>query len=348
MKKFLLLIVFIFITTILIVIIKPELHKPINFADLNFVLDNNFSETIENVNIVEQQNLSNKNNINLNQVSVGKDVAVQTGSNVEQFKALDVKLATNEDADKRLESLVKLHDNLQNNKKELKTIEKNAHQDSTSFYSTTPEQIVQADTDRDVILWNKWRAKARNKIDKKLNKTYFFVETTDGIYSTDSINNFPKNSVFSMKARVHSDGQIDNIISFIIKEKDLKFRGTQVLVTKGSEIHVYFYDSDSYFKLFFMGTEFNLNKEKELNEGEDLKRILSESKKTNLYNYVDSDRVYLRNMSEKLKNLSKEKFLRFPENSRRTSVDIYYGITDIVRINTIKEATENMYNDIEK
>lgn len=198
------------------------------------------------------------------------------------------------------------------------------------------------------ISWNQWRADVFNNLSNKIDKYNLWGDITSAIIGDDFINRHPENCVFMISATVSSEGYINNIITLIIKEKGMQFKNSQALVTKNTSITMYSYNDDMFYSLYYLGEPININEQKTVDDGEWTRMILSNCRLVNLNNYTNFDRKYSKKKCEQLKKLSGEAFLAFPVNSKRKYTNIYHGMTDIEKIITVKKATADMYNDVEK
>ena len=110
MIKFISGIVFLILITTIVVVINPELHKPVAISGSNFVIENNTTTVSDNLNVVNKESVVGRNNISSQNVENIKTKESQKVSNADNIKKLDNILTTNSDADARLEKLIKMQE----------------------------------------------------------------------------------------------------------------------------------------------------------------------------------------------------------------------------------------------
>ena len=196
------------------------------------------------------------------------------------------------------------------------------------------------------ISWNKWHANMFNELADRVYNSWVNVAATVllGFPGEEG----PRNYISLLTARVNSDMTVENVMTFIIFKKDLEISPAQVLITRDTEIYMYNSLTDKYYRWFYFGDPLNLNVNRASEDEKIIKKLLSNGKFVEQEKKYVYESAYLKKIAKRVKNLSGKSFLKFPQNSKRKFVNIFFGITDINEIKTIREATEDMYDDIER
>ena len=123
---------------------------------------------------------------------------------------------------------------------------------------------------------------------------------------------------------------------------------TSINTFDNSKIYMYNSEARKYYRWFYQGEPIDFNIDNGNGDEKVIKKLLSNGQ---IYELSREDVLfptYLEKVASKIKGLSGRSIIEFPAQSKRKYVNIYFGTTDIIEIHTIRKATEDMYNDIER
>lgn len=203
------------------------------------------------------------------------------------------------------------------------------------------------------ISWNKWRANVFNDLAYRIQN--ISIELAEKLITSileldnnNDIYNFPHNFMCLATAKINSDRTVENVITMIIPKESFDIQPYHVYASKNSKIYMYNSEARKYYRWFYQGEPIDFNIDNGNGDEKVIKKLLSNGK---IYELSREDVLfptYLEKVASKIKGLSGRSIIEFPAQSKRKYVNIYFGTTDIIEIHTIRKATEDMYNDIER
>ena len=203
------------------------------------------------------------------------------------------------------------------------------------------------------ISWNKWRADVSNELAARLQNVSLeyvrkiMMALLDPTSASD-ISNFPHDFMCLVTAKVNSDRTVENVITFIIPRESFDIEQYHVYANKNSKIYLYSTKTKEYYRWLYQGEPIDFNVDNGNGDEKVIKKLLSNG------DIVDQDKSdvlfpeYLEKVANQVSGLAGKHVIKFPQLSKRKYVNIYFGTTDILEIQTIRKATEDMYNDIER
>lgn len=203
------------------------------------------------------------------------------------------------------------------------------------------------------ISWNKWHADVSNELARRINDISIeiakelFINLLQSSENLD-INSIPQNFMCLTTAKVNSDKTVEDVISIIIPRDSFDIQKSHVYVTENSKFYMYNAETKKYYRWFYHGEPIDFNVDNGNGDAKVIKKLLSNGKMLE-QNYEEIlFPKFLVQVANKVSGLSGKYIMEFPAKSKRKYVNIYFGTTDIIEIQTIREATEDMYNDIER
>ena len=203
------------------------------------------------------------------------------------------------------------------------------------------------------ISWNKWRANISNELASRMNQISleivkdFMVNLLEQTAEVD-VSNLPQNFMCLITAKVNFDRTVENIIVLLIPRDSFVMQSNRVYATKNSKIYMYNAETKKYYSWLYKGNPINFNVDNGNGDEKVIKKLLSNGEMQEI-NYGEVLLPnYIKQVANKVAGLNGKNILSFPAKSKRRYVNIFFGTTDIAEIYTIKKATENMFNDIER
>lgn len=174
------------------------------------------------------------------------------------------------------------------------------------------------------IVWNEWHANTRNQMLKNLKQT-----------------SLPKKYLMKLVYTVDINKNISNIVMIYIPENAiLKINNTSYL-DQNSVFYLYQYESNKFYKLSYLSDPIRT-------ASDHIDKILNNSSKTQIsFGQVPYWATFPK-LGERIKSFSGNKHLTFPSQTRRTSIVVKQGFTDIDWLKMGRALTATDFNDIEK
>lgn len=217
-----------------------------------------------------------------------------------------------------------------------------------------PQEIFEEQEEAGLeISWNKWRANISNELANRMNQISleivkdFMVNLLEQTAEVD-VSNLPQNFMCLITAKVNFDRTVENIIVLLIPRDSFVMQSNRVYATKNSKIYMYNAETKKYYRWLYQGNPINFNVDNGNGDEKVIKKLLSNGEMQEI-NYGEVlFPNYIKQVANKVAGLNGKNILNFPAKSKRRYVNIFFGTTDIAEIYTIKKATENMFNDIER
>lgn len=181
------------------------------------------------------------------------------------------------------------------------------------------------------IVWNQWHARIRNKLSQDISRTLT-----------------PQNYIITVMCTIDKNQNISDIIVTYFPLSALKIISGVAYLKNQTPFYVYRHTQEIYYKATVNSDElFTLGKLGN-NEHEELSKILKHASFQRVsYNtppYYD----FFKQVATKVENRQGQAVLKFPQSSKRDSVAVTSGVTDILSIQTVIQYTSDMFNDMER
>ena len=184
-------------------------------------------------------------------------------------------------------------------------------------------EVVQVEKGLEIV-WNEWHAKVRNKVLSDVRGS-----------STPS-----KHLTFNLMT-VDRNKNISDIIVIYVPETSLTRVRDVGYVTPDSDIYMYIYEKNTYYKIKV--------KDKFLEaKRKNIEKILSNSDiiETNFYTIPNFD--YFAPLAQRIQNRQGDSYLAFPKGSKRSSMVVTQGTTDISWLKAGSKYMPEDFNDTER
>lgn len=174
------------------------------------------------------------------------------------------------------------------------------------------------------IVWNKWHANVRNKV-------------LSDVRAADT----PDNHLTFNLMTVDRNKNISNIIVIYVPETSLTRVQNEGFLTPESEIYMYIYEKNMYYKIKIKDKFLEANRK-------NLEKMLSNSDIIPTEFYSIPNFGYFVPLAQRVQKRQGDSYLSFPEGSKRVSVVVTQGTTDIDWIKAGTKYVPEDFNDTEK
>ena len=181
------------------------------------------------------------------------------------------------------------------------------------------------------IVWNQWHAKIRNKLSQDISRTLT-----------------PQNYIITVMCTIDKNQNISDIIVAYFPRTALKIISGVAYLKNQTPFYVYRHTQGIYYKATVNSDElFTLGK-----LGKDEHEEVSKIMKNAYFHQISYNQIpyykFFRQIATKVENRQGEAILKFPQASKRNSVAVTGGVTDILSIQTVIQYTSDMFNDLER
>ena len=181
------------------------------------------------------------------------------------------------------------------------------------------------------IVWNQWHAKIRNKLSQDISRTLT-----------------PQNYIITVMCTIDKNQNISDIIVAYFPRTALKIISGVAYLKNQTPFYVYRHTQGIYYKATVNSDElFTLGK-----LGKDEHEEVSKIMKNAYFHQISYNQIpyykFFRQIATKVENRQGQAVLKFPQASKRNSVAVTGGVTDILSIQTVIQYTSDMFNDLER
>ena len=184
------------------------------------------------------------------------------------------------------------------------------------------------------IPWNKWHANVCNNISKD-------------IQNGATPNNYIVMAMFD----VDRNQKLSNIIITYFPETSLNMTNLTATIKKDQEFYVYNKNRNKHYKATLPYENYTIGANGTTEEAEMTKiltnSIFKEYKNLKIYQQNIPCYQILEQMANRIYNRQGQQYLIFPAGSKRDSVKVAGGVTDIITIFSVLQYTADMFQDLE-
>lgn len=155
------------------------------------------------------------------------------------------------------------------------------------------------------VVWNEWHANTRNQMHRYIKGSPF-----------------PKNFLIELLYTVDVNKDISNIVAIYVPENAILKINNTAYLDQNSIFYLYQYESNKFYKLSYLSGPIRIATDR-------IDKILNNSSKTQISFKQVPYWVIFPKLGERIKSFSGNKHLTFPAKTRRTSVVVKHGFTDI-------------------